>query len=156
MTETDIPITAHKQVTVKTPWGEVTAVDEGLVTLLKALWDKGYFTQYSCQGGLAPGTESEAGGQAQPSQFTIPMFFGGTAHPSDAHIIFTHYENAASFMEESVRRLSKPADEVEFEDDCPEFLMSMQACRPLDGDTGMRGDVWWYHELTPRLIEVWS
>lgn len=163
---TEIPLYAHKQVRAVAQWGKEVNVDEGLKDLLEIIWRRGWHTQYSCQGGLEPGSESEAGGQAQPSQFTVHMMFGVMPQPSDAHIIFTNAYSGFSFLDQSMKLLmATRTPDPDFDGivdvsapDNPWYaaLMNLQVLPGIDGEVRHRAMVSWLHTITPKLVEVWS
>jgi len=62
-------LAVHLQTEVAAPDGTIIVVDEGIATLLRALWSLGYATRFSCQGGdsdnfynLSPEDEESAEG----------------------------------------------------------------------------------------------
>jgi hypothetical protein len=140
-------------------------VDQGLAPLLELLWANGYDTQYSCEGGLEPGSRSQQGGMAQPSVFKEMIFDGTNFVPdpspgvSDAHCIFASYEDGCAFLRYSCIRMGWPGtSDLDFYDDvlwCD--MLILQAIPPLKGSgTQPRANVYWPSHLTKKLIEVWS
>lgn len=133
-----VPTYAHKQVKASQ-----ARVDEELAPLLEALWSHGYNTQWSCAGGLEPGSYSQQGGLAMPT-----IFMGNPV--SDAHIIFTTFEDGAAFLRSSCERMGW-GDIVWSE------FMVLEAARPHPKkSTIVRANVMWASHLTKKLIEVWT
>jgi hypothetical protein len=140
--EVVIPTYAHTQVKASR-----ARVDEELAPLLEALWKQGYNTQWSCAGGLEPGSYTQQGGLA------MPTIFGGNPI-SDAHLMFTTFQDGAAFLRNSCERMGWPEDENDIL--WSEFMVLEAACPYPRKSIVVRSNVIWAHHLTKKLIEVWT
>lgn len=113
-------------------------VDEGLAPLLELLWEQGYSTDWSCQGGRVPYDRSAAshqGGIAQESLFESTL--------SDAHIIFTRFDDGVRFLKDIVSKSG--ADHV--------WCHNMVLQPWYDGNGA---NVTWRYDLTPSLTKIFQ
>lgn len=142
----------HEQ--AKSAWcGFDVWVDAGLVDLLEALWEHGYDTQASCQGGSACGAQSLAG-TAEASMFGRDL--------SDAMIVFATYGHAAAFLSETIAMLGYP-DGYHNRLYCREMALMAATPIPDPGISGpdrwngpLRGTVRWVYDLTGQITQAWQ
>lgn len=154
--EVDESIPRHHHVQVE---ASRARVDQGMAPLLELLWETGYDTQFSCEGGVEPGLESRAGGCAQPTVFRDAFYTkdhgwtGDVLGLSDAMIIFTKVQDGVAFLRNSCVKMGWPKS---YDDPLWSDMMLMQVISPLKGSTEPRAVVYYASHLTKKLIEVWS
>ncbi len=73
--------TGHEWIELQGVW-----VDKNIAPLLKMLWDRGFDTQFSCQGGAQE-------------------YRGGVVRNQDAYILFTDFNDAVEFMRTTAEKI---------------------------------------------------
>jgi hypothetical protein len=132
-------MTLHKQV-----WIGDTEVDDGIASLLKVLWLKGYRTLLSCQGG-------------------DKTFDGGS---TNSFIVFSNYNYAHLFHSKTVKLLVKSVPDywnftnpTERKENGASVLydtrLQLTAMDPYDTPT-LRGKVEWDYRALQRITKVWA
>jgi hypothetical protein len=136
-------MTLHKQV-----WIDDTEVDEGIASLLKVLWLRGYRTLMSCQGGNMRDDDHDH------------SFIGRS------YIVFSNYNYAHLFHSKTVKLLVKSVPDYWGFTDPHERInkgsgvlydthLQLTAMDPYDTPT-LRGKVEWDYRALQRITKVWA
>lgn len=105
-------------------------VDEGMVSLLELLWERGYETEFSCQGGQE--WTRNIGGETK------------VYHTTDAYLVFTDFEDGVRFLHEVYDANS----------DTGEFALQLKLSKVGPG-LGVipRAHLTWYHTHTEAIFQ---